>query len=89
MARTMTKPARILVIFGTRPEAIKLRAEAALPQATVEQTMYLGSEIEYVVLANGVSLTVAENDPRVSQIFAEGETVGIDFVAEAIHIIPA
>ncbi|MBK8033069.1 MAG: ABC transporter ATP-binding protein [Chloroflexi bacterium] len=92
---TLTLPSTVPVPVGSqvevllRPEAIKLRADAALPQATVEQTMYLGSEIEYVVLAKGIRLTVAENDPRVSQIFAEGETVGIDFVAEAIHIIPA
>ena len=72
-----------------RPEAIKLRKDAALPQAIVEQTMYLGSEIEYVVQVDGQRLTVAENDPRVSQIFAEGETVGVGFIAEAVHVLPS
>ena len=30
MARTMTKPARILIVFGTRPEAIKLLLSVAV-----------------------------------------------------------
>ena len=71
-----------------RPEAIKLRADPTLTQAKVDQTMYLGSEIEYVVQVGNQALIVAENDPRVSQIFAEGETVGIDFVPDAIHVLP-
>ena len=77
---------RVTVLL--RPEAIKLLADPTLTQAKVEQTMYLGSEIEYVVQVGDQSLTVAENDPRVSQIFAEGETVGIDFVPEAVHVLP-
>ncbi len=95
IGRTITVPTTVAAAVGSqvevllRPEAIKLRSDTTLPQVTVEQTMYLGSEIEYVVQINGQRLTVAENDPRVSQIFAEGETVGMDFVAEAIHVIPA
>jgi iron(III) transport system ATP-binding protein len=71
-----------------RPEAIKLRADPTLPQARIEQTMYLGAEIEYVVQLDQQQLTVVENDPRVSQIFAEGETVGVDFISEALHVLP-
>jgi iron(III) transport system ATP-binding protein len=71
-----------------RPEAIKLRSDPSLPQATIEQTMYLGSEIEYVILLDGQRLTVSENDPRVSQIFAEGEKVGVSFITEALHVLP-
>jgi hypothetical protein len=49
--------------------------------------MYLGSEIEYFVDTGGETLIVIENDPRASRIFNEGETVGIDFADEAVHLL--
>ncbi|MFN8452316.1 MAG: ABC transporter ATP-binding protein, partial [Anaerolineae bacterium] len=39
-----------------RPEALSLRRDPALPQGTVEQAMYLGSEVEYVVNLQGQPL---------------------------------
>ncbi|MCB9457870.1 MAG: ABC transporter ATP-binding protein [Anaerolineaceae bacterium] len=71
-----------------RPEALKLRADSSLQPALVEQAMYLGSEVEYRVRINNDTLVVVENDPRASHIFAEGETVGIDLIPEAIHLLP-
>lgn len=72
-----------------RPEALKLRVDPQLQPALVEQAMYLGSEIEYRVRVGQGILTVVENDPRASHIFREGETVGIDTIPEAIHLLPA
>ncbi|MCB9455661.1 MAG: TOBE domain-containing protein [Anaerolineaceae bacterium] len=71
-----------------RPEALKLRVDPQLQPALVEQAMYLGSEIEYRVRVGQGILTVVENDPRASHIFREGETVGIDLIPEAVHLLP-
>jgi iron(III) transport system ATP-binding protein len=70
-----------------RPEALRLRNDPSLPQAKVEQAMYLGNEIEYVVNHDGHTLTIADNDPRQQSIFAEGQTVGVDFIPEAVHLL--
>ncbi len=71
-----------------RPEALKLRADPQLLQSTVEQVMYLGSEVEYVVRLEDYTLVAVENDPRASHIFREGEAVGVDFIPEAVHLLP-
>jgi iron(III) transport system ATP-binding protein len=71
-----------------RPEALSLRQDETLPQAQIEQAMYLGTEIEYSVLLEGKRLVVADNDPRRQHMFAEGQSVGVDFIAEAVHLLP-
>ena len=71
-----------------RPEALKLRVDPDLLQATVVQVMYLGSEVEYVICIEDQTLVAVENDPRASHIFREGEAVGVDFVPEAVHLLP-
>ncbi|MFQ3566655.1 MAG: ABC transporter ATP-binding protein [Aggregatilineales bacterium] len=77
------------VVAMLRPEALSLREDPALPQALVEQTMYLGSEVEYMVRIDEQVLVVVDNDPRANRIFPEGQTVGVDFIAEALHLLPA
>jgi len=72
-----------------RPEALILKPDPALTQATVEQAMYLGTSVDYVVRVDDHTLIVVDADPRASRIFAEGQTVGVDFIAEAIHLLPA
>lgn len=71
-----------------RPEALFLRKDETLPQGNVEQAMYLGTEIEYVVTLNGHRLIVVDNDPRRQEMFAEGQSIGVDFIAEAVHLLP-
>ncbi len=70
-----------------RPEALSLRSDASLPQAIVDQAMYLGSEVEYVVSLQGHQLVVVDNDPQ-SEVFAEGQQVGVAFVSAALHLLP-
>jgi iron(III) transport system ATP-binding protein len=72
-----------------RPEGLKLRADSQLTQAQVEQAMYLGTELEYMVRLGEQTLIVVENDPRDQQIFAEGETVGVDVIPDIVHLLPA
>ncbi len=71
-----------------RPEALALRRDESLPQGRVEQAMYLGSEVEYIVSLRGKSLVAVDNNPG-SEIFEEGQQVGIAFVREALHLLPA
>jgi iron(III) transport system ATP-binding protein len=72
-----------------RPEALELRADPSLKQVHIEQMMYLGSEIEYTVNVGveNPAWTVADTDPRSNEIFNEGDTVGLDFNAESIHLL--
>lgn len=71
-----------------RPEVLMLREDPALPQAHIIQTMYLGSEVEYLVEIDGQQLVVVEQDPRLQRIYSEGGTVGLDFITEAAHLLP-
>ena len=89
--RPITPPVQIgaPLVAVLRPEGLKLRHDPTLQQAHVDQAMYLGSEIEYIVHLGDQRLVVVETDPRASQIFAEGETVGIDFIDETLHLLPA
>jgi iron(III) transport system ATP-binding protein len=70
-----------------RPEALSLRTDPTLPQGVVEQAMYLGSEVEYVVSIDHQQLIVVDNDPG-SVPLNEGQQVGIAFVREALHLLP-
>jgi iron(III) transport system ATP-binding protein len=74
-------------IVMLRPEAVRLSADSSLKQVTIEQMMFLGSEIEYKVNIGDVSWTVADTDPRSNQLFNEGDTVGIDFLEGAAHLL--
>lgn len=70
-----------------RPEALSLREAPELPQVVIEQAMYLGSEVEYIVNYREMQLVVVEQDPRVGQVYPEGHTVGLAFPPEAVHLL--
>ncbi|MBZ0304999.1 MAG: ABC transporter ATP-binding protein [Anaerolineae bacterium] len=71
-----------------RPEGLKLRRDTSLQQVRIEQVMYLGSEVEYLVETNGQTIIVVDTDPRAEEIFNEGEQVGIDFFPNTVHLLP-
>jgi iron(III) transport system ATP-binding protein len=70
-----------------RPEALFLKIDSSLIQTSVEQAMYLGTSVEYLVRVNDQLLTVVDADPRASRVFSEGQTVGLDFLVEAVHLL--
>lgn len=72
-----------------RPESLNLREDESLKQVNVVQSMYLGSEVEYIVECDNQHLVVVDNDPRASRIFSAGQSVGIDFVYETVHLLPS
>ena len=71
-----------------RPEALSLREDAELEQGVVEQAMYLGSSIEYLVQVGDRQLIVVETDPRAQRVFREGQTAGVTFAPSTIHLLP-
>jgi iron(III) transport system ATP-binding protein len=75
------------VVAVIRPEALRLDSDPALPQAKVAQAMYLGSSVDYVVEVDGQPFTVVEADPRFGHVYKEGQTVGITFVPETVHLL--
>jgi iron(III) transport system ATP-binding protein len=77
------------MIAVIRPEALMLRHDAALPQVRVDQAMYLGSSIEYVVEQENNQLVVVEIDPPVDRLIEEGAVIGIDFNVASIHLLPS
>jgi iron(III) transport system ATP-binding protein len=85
--RQPNQPVSGHAIAMLRPEALSLRNDPALPQGVVEQAMYLGSEVEYIVSLQGHQLVVVDNDPQ-SEVFREGQHVGVAFVPEGLHLLP-
>jgi iron(III) transport system ATP-binding protein len=77
-----------MVTVVLRPEALDLKADTSTAQAKIEQVMYLGSAIEYIVRIHDQPLIVVDNDPGTSRIFSEGQVVGVDFIDETVHILP-
>ncbi|MCC6614246.1 MAG: ABC transporter ATP-binding protein [Anaerolineae bacterium] len=95
LSRRYTVPVRfdyspgMPIVAMLRSESLTLCADESLPQVVVEQAMFLGSEVEYIVNIGGHNIVVVEQDPRGKSPIAEGQRIGIDFAAEAIHLLPA
>ncbi len=75
------------VVAMLRPEILSLREDDSLHQVKIEQAMYLGSEVEYIVSTGPHRFVVVEQDPRLQSIYAEGRTVGLDYISEAVHLL--
>ncbi|MBL8164689.1 MAG: ABC transporter ATP-binding protein, partial [Anaerolineae bacterium] len=72
-----------------RPEAIRLLNDPAAKQVKIESAMYLGTEVEYTVAFDNQVWTVSDNDPRSGMAFKEGETVGMQVLESAVHLLKA
>ena len=72
-----------------RPEMIQIKKKGGLYQGIVRQAVYLGDMIEYAVDVDGVSILGTETDPHVIELFAEGESVTVDFAQDRIQVLPA
>ncbi len=77
--------AHILII--ARPEMIQVRPAGDFT-GIVRRATYLGTQVDYEVEINGQVLTAVETDPRITQIFEEGSTVGVNLLTDCIHILP-
>ena len=70
-----------------RPEALELVDDPSLPQVTIVQAMYLGSETEYVVRTGDHLMTLVDKSLRPGQLFNEGQEVGLKFDGSTVHLL--
>jgi iron(III) transport system ATP-binding protein len=77
------------VLLVVRPESVKLRPK--MPDTlsgTVQEAVYLGSQMVYEVeLANNI-ITVEIANPQEHMNFKAGEEVTISFQEKSLHILP-
>ena len=71
-----------------RPEMIQIRKSGGLYRGTIRQAVYLGDMIEYTVDVGGVTILGTETDPHVTELFAEGENVTLEFAQDHIQVLP-
>jgi iron(III) transport system ATP-binding protein len=82
-----TPAADVLVLV--RPEAVRLGAPSAdRPSGRVEEIEYLGDHTEYRIRVDGTPITAVESALGRPLRIAEGDTVGIELVEDAIHLLP-
>jgi iron(III) transport system ATP-binding protein len=77
------------VTLIVRPEMIQIKKSGGLYNGIVRRSVYLGDLIEYAVDVNGASILGTETDPRVTELFPEGEAVTLDFAEDCIQVPPA
>lgn len=77
------------VTLIVRPEMIQIKKKGGLYQGIVRQAVYLGDTIEYAVDVDGVSILGTESDPRVTELFPEGENITLGFAEDRIQVLPA
>jgi iron(III) transport system ATP-binding protein len=77
------------VTLIVRPEMIQIKKTGCLYNGVVHRAVYLGDVIEYVVEVNGVPILGIETDPRVTELFPEGEEVTLGFAEDCIQVLPA
>jgi hypothetical protein len=68
---------------------IRIKKTGGVYKGTVRQAVYLGDMIEYSVEVLGVSILGTETDPRVTELFPEGESITLDFAEDRIQVLPA
>ncbi len=76
------------VTLVIRPDAVRLRDQAAQFSGIVRRSTYLGSQVEYDVEVAGQALIAIESDPRHVVVYEPGAQVGVDFLAETIYVLP-
>ncbi len=74
------------VEFVIRPEAVIL-ADKGNYKGTVVQSVFMGHVQEYVVDFYGLKLNVQVANPIGKKIYTVGETVGVTFEANSLHIV--
>jgi iron(III) transport system ATP-binding protein len=77
------------VTLIVRPEMIEIKKTGGLFNGVVRRAVYLGDLIEYAVEINGLSILGIETDPRVTELFPDGEQITIGFAEDCIQVLPA
>ena len=77
------------VTLIVRPEMIQIKKSGGLYKGVVRRSVYLGDVIEYLVEISGCMVLGIETDPRVTELFLEGEEVTLGFAEDCIQVLPA
>jgi len=77
------------VTLIVRPEMVQIKKSGGLYEGVVRRAVYLGDEIEYLVEVSGSLILGVETDPRVTELFPEGETVTLSFAEDCVQVLPA
>jgi iron(III) transport system ATP-binding protein len=77
------------VTLIVRPEMIQIKKSGGIYNGVVRRAVYLGDVIEYAVEVGGVLILGTETDPRVTELFPEGEKVTLGFAEDCIQVLPA
>jgi iron(III) transport system ATP-binding protein len=84
-----TYPPGTEVLLVVRPEAILLRSVTPHGLSGIaEELAYHGDRIEYRIRVTGTLITVTEPALNRPERVAVGDRVGLDLVAQAIHLLP-
>ncbi|MDR1905262.1 MAG: ABC transporter ATP-binding protein [Treponema sp.] len=71
-----------------RPESVKLsKGEAGIP-GTVKRVTFLGSNVEYELETDGVSLVIEIYNPQLFTSYGEGEKVNAVLDIECVRVLP-
>ena len=78
------------VLVLVRPEAVRLgTAGSDRLSGVVEEIEYRGDRIEYRVRVGTALIVAIELALRTSVRIAEGDRVGLQFMEEGLHLLPA
>jgi iron(III) transport system ATP-binding protein len=78
------------VVTVVRPESVALEPKTeGMLSGTVQESVYLGSEIVYEVKLHDRLITVKVPDPSEHTLFSSGEEVNILLKEKSLHILPA
>lgn len=69
-----------------RPEAVKISKTGQF-RGKVKSSTFMGSYQDYVVQSENHTIQIHDVNPKVKEVFREGEDVGIEFLPENIHVI--
>ena len=72
-----------------RPEMIQIKKTEGTYKGIVRRAVYLGDVIEYVVDVDSSMILGVETDPRITELFREGEEVALSFIEDCVQVLPA
>ncbi|MEA3335147.1 MAG: ABC transporter ATP-binding protein [Chloroflexota bacterium] len=76
------------VTLVVRPDAIRLVENDGEFIGTIRRSTYLGDQVEYEVDVADQTMVAVESDPRHVQVYPPNSQVGVDFLADAIYLLP-
>lgn len=77
-----------IVQLVLRPEAVHLGGSQSYVNGIISGVVYLGSTVEYNVIVEETNLQAVVSSPIEHGLYSEGESVGVYFSPDVVHVIP-